>query len=60
MNISDCEANCNEKNGPFAGASTKWARTINQPPKASLAAAVRRSVETGLAFGDMRWVAQLA
>jgi hypothetical protein len=23
MNISDCAANCNEKNGPFAGASTR-------------------------------------
>jgi putative transposase len=38
----------------------KWAVKVHQPMKEALAAAVRRSVETGLPYGDQRWVTRLA
>jgi putative transposase len=38
----------------------KWAEKVHQPMKESLAAAVRRSIETGLPYGDQRWVTRMA
>ena len=38
----------------------KWAEKVHQPMKEAAAAAVRRSVETGLPYGDQRWVTRLA
>ncbi len=38
----------------------KWAEKVHQPLKEALAGAVRRSVETGLPYGDQSWVTRLA
>jgi putative transposase len=38
----------------------KWAAKVHKPLNEALAAAVRRSVETGLPYGDQRWVTRLA
>jgi putative transposase len=38
----------------------KWAEKVHRPMKEALAAAVRRSVETGLPYGDRGWVTRMA
>jgi putative transposase len=38
----------------------KWAEKVHQPMKEAVAAAVRRSIETGLPYGDQRWLTRLA
>ena len=38
----------------------KWAAKVHQPMKEAVAAEVRRSVETGLPYGERKWVTRLA
>ena len=38
----------------------RWAEKVHQPMKESLVTGVRRSVETGLPYGDPRWITRLA
>jgi putative transposase len=43
-----------------AGRQRKWAEKVHQPMQEAMAGAIRRSVETGLPYGNRQWVTRLA
>ena len=58
--LSDCVAGYEIGRGPACGVRRRWsAATLHHVPTEAELAAIRRSSETGLPFGQRRWAARL-